>query len=203
MVEIVFASGNMHKVEEAQKIVGTRFKIITPAQLGFDGEIPETHETIPENSEEKVRFIWNKFHKPCFADDTGLEVDALNGEPGVYSARYAGEPKSFERNVEKLLFNMQDVPDGKRTAHFRCVVSYIDATGAMTQFEGRCNGHINRIPVNKGGFGYDPVFVPDEIQDGVPNTDGITMSEMSMEGKNAISHRGKAMEKLVKFLNEQ
>jgi len=202
-VEIVFASGNLHKVEEAQKIVGPKFKIITPMQLGFDGEIPETHETIPENSEEKVRFIWEKFHKPCFSDDTGLEVDALGGEPGVYSARYAGEPKDFGRNIEKLLFNLKDVPDGKRTAHFRCVVSHIDADGVLTQFEGLCTGRINRIPIDKGGFGYDPVFVPDEILPGVPNTEGVTMSEMGMEGKNAISHRGKAMEKLVKFLNEQ
>jgi len=201
-VEIVFASGNLHKVEEAQKILGENFKIVTPAQLGFSDDIPETHETIPENSEEKARFVWNLFHKPCFSDDTGLEVDSLNGEPGVYSARYAGEPKDMSRNIVKLLDKMKNVPDGERTAHFRCVVSYIDAAGILNQFEGRCNGRINHAPVMEGGFGYDPVFVPDEIRDGEANADGLTMSEMGMEVKNAISHRGKAMSKLEAFLKK-
>ena len=108
-VEIVFASGNLHKVEEARKILGEKFRIVTPSQLGFNGDIPETHETIPENSEEKARFIWNLFHKPCFSDDTGLEVDSLSGEPGVYSARYAGEPKDMSRNVAKLLDKMMSL----------------------------------------------------------------------------------------------
>jgi len=202
VTEIVFASGNLHKVEEAQKIIGEGYKIVTPAQLGFEGDIPETHETIPENSEEKARFVWNLFHKPCFSDDTGLEVDSLGGEPGVYSARYAGEPKDMSRNIVKLLDKMKDIPDGKRNAHFRCVVSYINSDGILTQFEGRCTGHINHAPVIQGGFGYDPVFVPDEIHDGVANTLGLTMSEMSMEGKNAISHRGKAMSQLVAFLKK-
>lgn len=201
-IEIVFASGNLHKVEEARKILGEGFRIVTPAQLGFAGEIPETHGTIPENSEEKARFVWNLFRKPCFSDDTGLEVESLGGEPGVYSARYAGEPKDMSRNVAKLLERMKDIPDGSRQARFRCVVSYVSADGILNQFEGLCTGRINRAPVIQGGFGYDPVFVPDEISAGVANADGLTMSEMGMEAKNAISHRGKAMSKLADFLND-
>ena len=194
MKEIVFASGNRHKVEEAQKIFGPKYKILTPADLGFDGDIPETHETIQENSEEKARFVWEKFSKPCFSDDTGLEVDALGGEPGVYSARYAGEAKLPGRNIEKLLGKMKDVADADRTARFRCVVSYIDGDGRLTQFEGRCEGSIAREPIPGGGFGYDPVFVPEGYD--------CVMASLTMEQKNAISHRGKAMEALIDFLGK-
>ncbi len=193
-MEIIFASANRHKIEEAREILGPSFTIISPADLGFRGDIPETHETIRENSEEKARFVWNLFHKPCFADDTGLEVDALGGEPGVYSARYAGEPKDPARNVAKLLSRMKDVPDGKRSARFRCVVTYIDPQGRLTAFNGICEGRINHAPVIEGGFGYDPVFIPEGFS--------VTMSEMTMEEKNAISHRGKAMDALVCHLSQ-
>lgn len=191
-MDILFASGNRHKVEEIRQILGPSFRVVIPADLGFDGDIPETHETIPENSEEKARFVWEKFGLPCFADDTGLMVDALGGEPGVYSARYAGEPKSSERNIEKLLDKMKDVPDPERGARFLCVVTYIDAAGRAMRFEGRCLGRI-ALGITPGeGFGYDPVFIPEGYD--------RTMSTLSMEEKNAISHRGEAMAAFKDYL---
>lgn len=191
MKEIVFASANRHKVAEAQKILGPEFKIILPADLGFEGDIPETHETIYENSVEKACFIWDLFHKPCFSDDTGLEVDALGGAPGVYSARYAGTPKNMQRNIEKLLSELSGVPESERTAHFHTVVSYIEG-GNLTTFDGWCYGRITTEPSDGEQFGYDPVFVPVDSP--------VTMAQMPVEQKNAISHRGMAMNKLVDFL---
>lgn len=193
MEEIIFASANRHKVIEVQKILGPDFHVILPTDLGFDGEIPETHGTIFENSVQKAQFIWDMFHKPCFADDTGLEVDALGGAPGVYSARYAGTPKNMERNIEKLLHELSGVPEDRRTAHFHTVVTYIK-DGKATCFDGWCYGRINSAPVCKESFGYDPVFVVDGYDK--------TMAEMTIEEKNSVSHRGEAMAKLVDFLNK-
>ena len=188
-MDIVFASANRNKLFEAQKIFGPAYRILLPADLGFTGEIPETHETLVENSAQKAQYIWEMFHKPCFSDDTGLEVDALGGAPGVYSARYAGEPSNAARNIEKLLRELGDTPYERRTARFRCVVSYIAADGAMRQFEGRCEGHINFAPTRSDAFGYDPVFIPEGL--------GVTMAEIPVEEKNRLSHRGKAMDLLV------
>lgn len=193
-MEIVFASANRHKLFEAQKIFGSDFQILLPADLGFTGEIPETHETLAENSAQKAQFVWDRFGKPCFSDDTGLEVDALGGAPGVYSARYAGEPANTVRNIEKLLRELGDTPYAQRTARFRCVVSYIDAQGRLTQFEGRCEGHINFAPVRLDAFGYDPVFIPDGLD--------VTLAEIPVEVKNSLSHRGKAMDQLVWHLKQ-
>ncbi|MBR4213664.1 MAG: RdgB/HAM1 family non-canonical purine NTP pyrophosphatase [Bacteroidales bacterium] len=193
-MEIVFASANRHKLFEAQKIFGPDFQILLPADLGFTGEIPETHETLAENSAQKAQFVWDRFGKPCFSDDTGLEVDALGGAPGVYSARYAGEPANTVRNIEKLLRELGDTPYPQRTARFRCVVSYIDAQGRLTQFEGRCEGHINFAPVRLDAFGYDPVFIPDGLD--------VTLAEIPVEVKNSLSHRGKAMDQLVWHLKQ-
>ena len=187
MKDIVFASANRNKLAEVRKILGPQFNVMLPADLGFTGDIPETHETVRENSEQKALFVWDLFGKPCFSDDTGLEVDALGGAPGVYSARYAGEPSNPANNIKKLLREMADVPLEKRTARFRCVVSYIE-NGALTQFEGICEGHINFAPVEGGGFGYDPVFVAEGY--------GCTLAELTMEEKNKISHRGRAMDLL-------
>ena len=192
-MKIVFATGNQNKVKEAAEALGSRFEIVTPASLGFCGEIPETHETIPENAEEKVRFIWEKFHLNCFADDTGLEVDALGGAPGVYSARYAGEPKDPARNVVKLLAELKDVPYEERTARFRCCVALI-VDGRLEMFEGICEGHISLEPNGQMGFGYDPVFIPEGMEK--------TMAMLTLAEKNAISHRGKAVGQLVCRLNE-
>ena len=193
MKDIVFASANRNKLAEVRKILGPQFNVMLPADLGFTGDIPETHETVRENSEQKARFVWDLFGKPCFSDDTGLEVDALGGAPGVYSARYAGEPSNPARNIEKLLHELEGVPAGKRTARFRCVVSYIE-NGALTQFEGICEGHINFAPVEGGGFGYDPVFVADGY--------GCTLAELTMEEKNKISHRVRAMDLLKCHLSQ-
>jgi len=194
MKEIVFASANRHKVAEAQKILGPEFHIILPTDLGFEGDIPEDHETIYENSVQKAQFIWDMFRKPCFADDTGLEVDALGGAPGVYSARYAGTPKNMARNIEKLLRELAGVPEAERTAHFHTVVSYIE-NGELTTFDGWCYGRITTEPSDGEPFGYDPVFLPVDSP--------VTMAQMTVEEKNAISHRGMAMDKLVAFLKNK
>ncbi|MBQ9476151.1 MAG: RdgB/HAM1 family non-canonical purine NTP pyrophosphatase [Bacteroidales bacterium] len=193
MKDLVFASANRNKLAEVRRIFGDGFNVMQPVDLGFEGEIPETHETVTENSAEKARFVWELFHKPCFSDDTGLEADALGGAPGVYSARYAGVPSNPARNIEKLLKELEGVPYEKRTARFRCVVSYIE-NGILTQFEGICEGHINFAPVEGGGFGYDPVFVAEGYD--------CTLAELTMEEKNKISHRGKAMDALVCHLSQ-
>lgn len=187
-MQIVFATNNSHKVEEAVRILGPDFEIMTPASLGFDGDIPETHPTIRENSIQKAMFIWDRFHKTCFADDTGLEVDVLDGAPGVYSARYAGEGKNPADNRRKLLKELEGVPFEKRTARFRCVVTIVEE-GVPTVFEGVCQGHI-ALQESTGvqGFGYDVLFVADGFD--------RTMAEISIDEKNSISHRGKAMELL-------
>ena len=190
-MEILFATANHNKVVEIAGKLGNEYKVITPAELGYDGDIPETHETIRENAIEKAQFIWDKFHKNCFADDTGLEVDVLEGAPGVYSARYAGEPKNPANNVVKLLKELNGVLFEERTARFRCVIALIE-DGQLTTFEGICEGHISLEPMGELGFGYDPVFVPEGME--------RTMATMTLEEKNAISHRGKAVEQLVAHL---
>ena len=192
-MEIVFATANRNKVIEIAGKLGDDFKIVTPAELGYGEDIPETHETIRENAIEKAQFIWDKFHKTCFADDTGLEVDVLEGAPGVYSARYAGEPKNPANNVVKLLKELDGVLFEERTARFRCVIALIE-DGVLHTFEGICEGHISLEPMGELGFGYDPVFVPEGME--------RTMATMTLEEKNAISHRGKAVEQLIAYLHQ-
>lgn len=195
MREIVFATNNPHKAEEARAILGGGFEIVTPSSLGYDGDIPETHPTIRENSVQKAAFVWDRFGRDCFADDTGLEVDFLGGAPGVRSARYAGDDKSPEKNRAKLLKELEGVPYEKRTARFKCVVTLIEG-GVVTEFEGACEGHIameESAAVN--GFGYDKIFIPDGF--------GVTMAEMTSEQKNSISHRGRAMRKLACHLQKR
>lgn len=194
-MEIVFATNNPHKLEEARSILGPGYEVVTPASLGFAGDIPETHPTIRENSIQKAAFIFEKFGKPCFADDTGLEVDILDGAPGVYSARYAGEDKSPAANRKKLLKELKGVPFERRTARFRCVVTLVEADGSTFSFEGTCEGHI-ALEESDGvqGFGYDSIFIPKGFS--------VTMAEMSIEQKNAIAHRGAAMAKLICHLRQ-
>ncbi len=188
-MEIIFATNNQHKAEEARAILGDDFEIVTPSSLGYEGDIPETHPTIRENSIQKALFVWEKFGKNCFSDDTGLEVDFLNGAPGVRSARYAGDEKSPEKNRAKLLKELQGVPYEKRTARFKCVITLVE-NGVVTEFEGTCEGHISPDE-SEGvrGFGYDKIFIPEGFD--------ITMAEITPEQKNAISHRGAAMRKLA------
>lgn len=188
-MDIVFATHNRHKSEEACQILGPRWTLRNLHDLGQTEEIPETADTLQGNALQKAQYVYDKYHLSCFADDTGLEVEALNGAPGVYSARYAGEHCSFADNVNKLLHEMQGKTN--RRACFKTVVALI-LDGETHFFEGRVDGTIIETPRGGEGFGYDPVFVPDGFSE--------TFAEMSAEQKNKISHRGRAMAKLIEFL---
>ena len=171
-------------------MIGNRFELITMSEAGIDMDIPEPHETIEANASEKSAVIYKLTGINCFSEDTGLEVKALNGEPGVKSARYAGDERSFDKNIDKLLSNLAGKPDW--SARFKTIISLI-MDGRETLFEGICEGRIVRERRGSQGFGYDPVFIP--------NGADKTFAEMSLEQKSLYSHRARAMEKLVAFLN--
>lgn len=190
MNNIIFATNNQNKVDEVRAVLGGSFNILTLQEAGILIDIPEPHDTLEANATEKSKTIFNLTKKNCFSEDTGLEVEALNGEPGVKSARYAGEGRSFDDNIKKLLRNLNGA--NNRTARFRTVISLI-IEGEEYFFEGVCTGRIIHKRKGKHGFGYDPVFVPD-------GTDK-TFAEMTMVEKNKFSHRKKAMKKLIQFLN--
>lgn len=194
-MEIIFATGNAHKAIEAQKALGDTFTLIMPKELGLTEEIPENGDTLQANAIEKAEYLWKKFGKSCFADDTGLEVDALGGAPGVYSARYAGPEKGSEANMTKLLAELEaaEAANGEisRTARFRTVVALI-LDGELHLFNGVLEGKIAKERSGNEGFGYDPIFIPDGYSK--------TLAEITLEEKNAISHRGKAMRTLAEFL---
>jgi len=190
-MKIVFATNNQHKLKEIQKLIGDKHEIVSLKDIGFEGDIPETHDTLEGNASEKAHYIYDKYQVNCFADDTGLEIDALDGAPGVYSARYAGENPSFEDNVNKVLANMQDKTN--RKAQFRTIISLI-IDGKETQFEGLCPGTIMTEQYGEEGFGYDPIFIPDGFQE--------TFAELDLAIKNKISHRGLATQKLIAFLQD-
>lgn len=206
-MKIVFATGNGGKLREASEILGEGFELVTPAQSGISEEIPETGKTLKANSVQKAQYIWDRCAQACFADDTGLEVDALGGAPGVYTARYAGEDKDFNRNMDKLLYELSVLETEasmaasvglkmrpvSRRARFRSVVTLI-LDGERHIFEGTLEGTIARAKAGNGGFGYDPVFIPDEFPD-------RTLAEITEEQKNAISHRGKALRAMAEYLN--
>lgn len=208
-MKIVFATGNGGKLREASEILGKGFELVTLAEAGITEEIPETGKTIRANSVIKAEYVWNKCGMTCFADDTGLEVDALGGAPGVHTARYAGEEKDFNKNIDKLLYELSvleteasmaakvglDVKKVSRKARFRSVVTLI-LGGEKHIFEGVLEGSIARTRSGNGGFGYDPVFIPDEYP-------GQTLADISEEQKNAISHRGKALRAMARFLSEK
>jgi len=190
IMKLIFATNNQHKAEEVNAIIGSSFQVITLKQAGIDIDIPEPYDTLEENASEKSGVIYNLTQINCFSEDTGLEVTALNGEPGVKSARYAGDSRSFDNNIEKLLQKLEDKPD--KSARFRAIISLI-IDGKETQFEGICKGRIITKKRGFQGFGYDPVFIPDGSDK--------TFGEMSLEEKTVYSHRAKATEKLVAFLN--
>lgn len=190
-MEIVFASNNAHKLEEVRSKLPAEFKILSLKDVLGDVDIPETGTTLDENASIKSRYVFERTGKNCFSDDTGLEISALNGEPGVYSARYAGEGCSFQDNMYKVLKNLGGVEN--RKACFRTVISLI-LNGEEHFFEGRVDGEILTEEHGKDGFGYDPIFRPIGFEK--------TFAEMSMEQKNAISHRGLAVGKLIKFLSD-
>lgn len=188
MNKLIFATNNKHKVAEIQAAIGKLFNIVSLAEAGIDIEIPEPHDTLEENASEKSATIYNMTKENCFSEDTGLEVVALNGEPGVKSARYAGD-HDFDRNIDKLLSNLEGVTD--RRARFRTVISLI-LDGEEQLFEGILEGQIIGERRGSGGFGYDSVFMPDGSDK--------TLAEMTLEEKNRISHRRKAADRLVGFL---
>lgn len=188
-MKLYFATNNIHKLKEVQEVVGDSFQIESMRSLGINEDIPEDQQTLEGNALQKARFLYDRIGESCFADDTGLEVDALNGAPGVYSARYAGEAKNSLDNMTLLLKNMSGIQH--RKARFRTVIALI-LNGKEYLFEGIVNGTIAEEPRGKAGFGYDPLFVPDGYS--------TTFAEMDSEAKNAISHRGRAVEKLAAFL---
>src|SRR5687768_17101358 len=190
-MELIFATNNQHKADEVQSILPASIKIITLKEAGINIDIPEPYDTLEENAAEKGRKIYSYTGKNCFGEDTGLEVTALNGEPGIYSARYAGENKSSENNIDKLLHKLQ--PRQDRSAQFRTVIFLILGNQEYF-FEGICKGTIAFERKGKEGFGYDPVFIP--------NNSNKTFAEMTLNEKNRYSHRKKAMDKLVTFLNQ-
>ncbi|MDP2068967.1 MAG: non-canonical purine NTP diphosphatase [Lutibacter sp.] len=189
-LKLVFATNNKHKLEEVQAML-TNFEIVNLADIHCFEDIPETADTLEGNAILKANFITEKFGLDCFADDTGLEVAALNNEPGVYSARYAGENNNAEANMNKLLKNVENNPN--RKAQFKTAIA-LNIQGKQFIFEGICEGTILTEKRGTSGFGYDPIFMPDGF-----NT---SFAEMDMNEKGNISHRGKAIEKLVTFLNE-
>ncbi len=188
--QLIFATNNQHKLDEVTHLRGLNFTIIGLGQLGFHGEVPEEHETLEENALQKARFINERYKMDCFADDTGLEIDALNGRPGVYSARYAGPQCNPEDNMNKVLTEMQSQTN--RAARFRTVIALI-MDGQNYLFEGVMEGVIITEKRGQHGFGYDPIFRPEGYSE--------SFAEMSLDAKNSISHRGRAVAKLVKFLS--
>lgn len=196
-MKIVFATANKGKLREAAEILGPEFELVTPADLGITQEIEETGTTLEENSLIKAGFLWDRTALMCFADDTGLEVDALGGAPGVYTARYAGEGCDFNDNMEKLLLELATagaVLPEQRKARFRSVVTLIIG-GKPYTFEGIMEGCIATEKAGCGGFGYDPVFIADAYPD-------RTVAELEDHTKNAISHRGKALRQMALWLRE-
>ena len=190
MEELIFASNNEHKAEEIRKIIGKSFVIKTLKESGININIPEPHDTLEENATEKSSVIYRLTKMDCFSEDTGLEVDALNGEPGVKSSRYA-EDEPLKNNIDTLLNKLKN--KSNRTAQFRTVISLM-LKGKEHQFQGACKGTIIAKQRGEKGFGYDPVFMPEGSNK--------TFAEMDIEEKNTYSHRRKAIEKLVGFLKQ-
>lgn len=191
-MKIIFATANQNKANEIQKIVPAEIEILSLKDIHFEGDIPETQPTIEGNAVQKANFIVDKFAMNCFADDTGLEIEALNGEPGVYSARYAGEEKDNEKNIDLVLEKLANIDN--RNARFKTVIA-LSIDGKLETFEGIIEGEIIKERRGSQGFGYDAIFVP--------NGYSQTFAELSMEEKNQISHRARAIKKMVNFLTDK
>jgi len=190
-MKIIFATNNKNKVEEIKYLSHQKFEIFTLQEVGIDIDIPEPHDTLEANATEKSSTIYKLTNEAVFSEDTGLEVEALGGAPGVKSARYAGEGRNMQDNIDKLLQELKDKPS--RVAQFRTVVSLFIG-GKEYQFEGICKGHITTAQDGTSGFGYDPVFIP--------KGSDITFANMDISEKNKFSHRKKAVQKLINFLND-
>ncbi|UOQ78359.1 RdgB/HAM1 family non-canonical purine NTP pyrophosphatase [Hymenobacter sp. 5516J-16] len=191
-MRLCFASNNAHKLDEIRPLLPPSVKLLSLADIGCQDELPETQDTLEGNARQKAQYVWDHFGVACFADDTGLEVAALNGEPGVYSARYAGPQRLAADNVAKLLQELQG--HSNRAAQFRTVVALVLPGGEVHEFAGAVDGVITEQVRGQDGFGYDPIFQPTE-------GDGRTFAQMSLAEKNAISHRARAVAGLVQFLH--
>ena len=208
-MKLTFATGNSGKLREASEILGEGFELVSLAQVGITEDIPETGKTLRANSIQKAQYLYDRIGCDCFADDTGLEVDALGGAPGVYTARYAGDDKDFNKNMDKVLYELQrmegeasmaaslgmKVKTVSRRARFKSVITLI-IKGELHMFEGTLEGVIAREKSGNGGFGYDPIFIPDEYP-------GMTLADITEEQKNEISHRGKALRAMAEWLKSQ
>jgi XTP/dITP diphosphohydrolase len=188
-MELVFATNNQNKIKELQALLGNHFKIFSLNEIGCNEDIPEDQPTLEGNASQKAFYVYEKYGFSCFADDTGLEIEALNGAPGVFSARYAGKDKNSQANMDKVLAQMEKI--NNRKARFRTIISLV-LKGKEKQFEGTVTGIITREKHGEGGFGYDPVFLPDGSDK--------TFAEMELSEKNKISHRARAVQKLVHYL---
>ena len=208
-MKLVFATGNSGKLREASEILGEGFELVSLAQVGITEDIPETGKTLRANSLQKAKYLYDKVGCDCFADDNGLEVDALGGAPGVYTARYAGDDKDFNKNMDKVLYELRTL-EGEarmaqslglktkpvsRRARFKSVITLI-IKGEIHMFEGTLEGVIAREKSGNGGFGYDPIFIADEFP-------GLTLADITEEQKNDISHRGKALRAMAEWLRSQ
>ncbi|QKG53654.1 RdgB/HAM1 family non-canonical purine NTP pyrophosphatase [Hymenobacter sp. BRD67] len=191
-MRLCFASNNAHKLDEIRPLLPAGIELLSLAEIGCHEELPETQPTLEGNARQKAQYVFDQYGVPCFADDTGLEVEALHGEPGVYSARYAGPQREAADNVAKLLHELGT--QSNRRARFRTVVALVRGLHEVREFSGEVAGTIAAAPIGRGGFGYDPVFVPDE-------GDGRTFAEMTLAEKNQLSHRARAVAGLVAFLN--
>jgi XTP/dITP diphosphohydrolase len=192
-MRLCFASNNAHKLDEIRPLLPAGLELLSLADIGCHEELPETQPTLEGNARQKAQYVFDHYGVACFADDTGLEVDALGGEPGVYSARYAGPQREAADNVAKLLRELGAQPN--RRARFRTVVALVRGASDVQEFSGEVLGTIAAAPSGQGGFGYDPVFVPSE-------GDGRSFADMTLAEKNQLSHRARAVAGLVKFLNE-
>lgn len=191
MKKLVFATNNEHKLSELRQIIGGSFELLSLGDIGCHDDIPETADTLEGNALQKARWIKERYGYDCFADDTGLEVDALGGQPGVYSARFAGPGHDSKANMAKLLAMLEG--EENRRARFRTVIALIKG-GETHLFEGIVDGEIMKFPSGSEGFGYDPVFRPEGWE--------MTFAEATPDEKNAVSHRGRAVAKLIAYLNE-
>lgn len=189
MKTLVFATANPHKIREVKEILGDRYHIISLVDIGCTEDIPETQDTFAGNALQKARYVKAHYGHDCFAEDTGLEVDALDGAPGVYTARYAGPQRDAQDNMQRVLEQLADT--GQRSARFRTVIALL-MDGKEYLFEGIAEGSIAEAPRGDQGFGYDPIFIPKDYDQ--------TFAELDSREKNAISHRGKAVDKLTTFL---
>ena len=191
MMKLCFATNNKNKLNELKKAIGASIEIVSLEEIDCFDEIPETGDTLEDNSLEKAKYIWDRYQIPTISDDTGLEINSLDGRPGVYSARYAGLQCNSDDNMKKVLEELEGRND--RSALFKTVITYLNGE-EVHQFTGVCNGQIREEYSGKMGFGYDPIFEPEGFE--------TTFAEMEMEDKNKISHRGRAIVKLEKFIRK-